>query len=251
VKTPYAGSQTKPLGSFDYDLSSLRILAVQKIDKIVGRFGVQWSPMRCTLVKAGRTVVVYAANSTTLSSSRKAAAKTVFYLRRFKLLYYHWGNVSYMETVFAHRLHALLDLSLQSSDYHLHALQGCGLVGDGPSLGGPVCLLNEDEVSSFTRQSPCTSDSMHSTVRGSSSVRGPPSAFSPPLAPSPLAPPLLLPPPLGLSSLLPSLPLLAPAKPAPPKPDVTEGAIRGKTAGGRRRGRRVRARARCRSCPRR
>jgi hypothetical protein len=127
-----------------------------------------------------------------------------------------------METVLAYRLHAILDLSLQSSDYSLHALQGCGLGGDGPSLGGPVCLLNEDEVSSFTRQSPCTSDNMHSTVRETSSVRGPPSAFSPPLAP-----PLLLPPPLGPSSLLPSLLLLAPTKPAPLKPDITEAARQG------------------------
>jgi hypothetical protein len=138
-----------------------------------------------------------------------------------------------MEHVFAPRLHALLDLSLQSSDYRLHALQGCGLGGDGPSLEGPASLLNEDEVSSFKRQSPCTSDSMHSTVCGASSVRGPPSAFSPPLAPSPLGPPPLVPPPLvppslGPSLLLPSLPLPGPTKPAPPKPDIAEGARQGK-----------------------
>jgi hypothetical protein len=137
-------------------------------------------------------------------------------------LYYHWGNVSYMENVLAPRLHALLDLSLQSSDYRLHALQGCGLGGDGPSLGGPVCLLNEDDVSSFKRQSPCTSDSMQSTVRGPSSLRGPPSAFSPPLALPPLVPP-----PLGPSSLLPSLPLPAPTTPAPPKPYIADGTRRG------------------------
>jgi hypothetical protein len=45
--------------------------------------------MRCTLVKTGRTVVVYAANSTTLSSRGEAAAKTSFYVWLFKLLYYH------------------------------------------------------------------------------------------------------------------------------------------------------------------
>jgi hypothetical protein len=91
--------------------------------------------------------------------------KLPFTCGSFKLLHYHWSNVSYMETVLAPRVHALLDLSLQSSDYRLQALQGCGLGGDGPSLGGPASLLNEDEVSSFKRQSPCTPDSMHSTVR--------------------------------------------------------------------------------------
>jgi hypothetical protein len=84
----------------------------------------------------------------------------------------------------------------------------------------------------FKRQSPCTSDSMHSTVCGTPSVRGQPSAFAPPLAPSPLGPPPLVPPPLVPkapvpSSLLPSLPLPVPTKPAPPKPDVTEGARQG------------------------
>jgi hypothetical protein len=102
-----------------------------------------------------------------------------------------------METVLDSCLHALVDLVLQSGDDHLLTLQGYGLVGDGPSFGGPFCLLNVDEESSFKRQSPRTSDSMHSTVRGPSSVRGPPSAFSPPLAPSPLAPQALEPPPLG------------------------------------------------------
>jgi hypothetical protein len=66
----------------------------------------------------------------------KAAAKTTFYVWLLKLLYYHWGNVSYTETVLAPRLHALLDLSLQSSEYRLHALQGCGHGGERPSLGG-------------------------------------------------------------------------------------------------------------------
>jgi hypothetical protein len=122
-----------------------------------------------------------------------------------------------METVLAPCLHVLRDLALQSGDDRLQALQGCGLGGDGPSLGGPFCLLNEDKLSSFKRQSPRTSDSMHSTVRGPSSVRGPPSAVSPPLAP----------PPIGPSSLPPSLPLPAPTKPAPPKPDIAEGARQG------------------------
>jgi hypothetical protein len=103
-------------------------------------------------------------------------------------------------------------------------------------LGG-LWLLNEDEESSFKRQSPRTSDTIHSKVRGPSSMRGPPSAFSPPLAPSslaspaleplPLARPPLVPPPLGRSCLPPSLPLPAPTKPAPPKPDIADGVRKG------------------------
>jgi hypothetical protein len=163
-----------------------------------------------------------------LRGARPPRKLRTFYVWLLKLLYHRWGNVSYMETVLAPRLHGLLDRFLQSGDDRLHALQSCGLGGDGPSLGGPFCLLNEDEVSSFKGQSYRTLDSMHSTVRRSSSVRGPPSAFSPPLAPPlPLAPPPLVPPPLGPSSLLPSLPLPAPTRPAPPKPDIAQGARQG------------------------
>jgi hypothetical protein len=46
-----------------------------------------------------------------------------------------------METVLAPCLHDLLDLALHSGDDHLHALQGCGLGGDGPSYGGPFLSL--------------------------------------------------------------------------------------------------------------
>jgi DDE superfamily endonuclease len=58
VLTPYAGIVTKRQNSFNCYLSSLRILVEQEFGVIVGRFGVLWSPMRCTLVKAARIVVV-------------------------------------------------------------------------------------------------------------------------------------------------------------------------------------------------
>jgi DDE superfamily endonuclease len=58
VLTPYAGILTKRQDSFNYYLSSLRILVEQVFGVIVGCFGALWSPMRCTLVKAARIVVV-------------------------------------------------------------------------------------------------------------------------------------------------------------------------------------------------
>jgi hypothetical protein len=58
VLTPYAGRLMKRQDSFNYYLSSLRILVEQVFGVVVGRFGVLWSPMRCTIVKAARIVVV-------------------------------------------------------------------------------------------------------------------------------------------------------------------------------------------------
>jgi DDE superfamily endonuclease len=58
VLTPYAGSVTKRQDSFNCYLSFLRIFVEQVFRVIVCRFGVLWSPMRYTLVKAARIVVV-------------------------------------------------------------------------------------------------------------------------------------------------------------------------------------------------
>jgi DDE superfamily endonuclease len=58
VLTPFPGALSSRQEAFNYYLSSLRILVEQVLGVIVGRWGILWSPMRCTLKKATRIVVV-------------------------------------------------------------------------------------------------------------------------------------------------------------------------------------------------
>jgi DDE superfamily endonuclease len=58
VLRPFPGALTSRQEAFNYYLSSLRILVEQVFGVIVGRWGILWSPMRCTLKKATRVVVV-------------------------------------------------------------------------------------------------------------------------------------------------------------------------------------------------
>jgi DDE superfamily endonuclease len=56
--TPFPSALSSRQEAFNYYLSSLRILIEQVFGVIVGRWGILWSPMRCTLKKATRVVVV-------------------------------------------------------------------------------------------------------------------------------------------------------------------------------------------------
>jgi DDE superfamily endonuclease len=56
--TPFPGALSSRQKTFNYYLSSLRILVEQVFGFIVGRWGKLWSPMRYTLKKATRVVVV-------------------------------------------------------------------------------------------------------------------------------------------------------------------------------------------------
>jgi hypothetical protein len=58
VLTPFPGALSSRQEAFNYYLSSLQILVEQAFGVIVGRWGILWSPMRCTLKKATRVVVV-------------------------------------------------------------------------------------------------------------------------------------------------------------------------------------------------
>jgi DDE superfamily endonuclease len=58
VLTLYAGSLTPRQDNFNYYLSSPRIMVEQRFGVIVGRFGILWSPMRCTLSKSSLIIAV-------------------------------------------------------------------------------------------------------------------------------------------------------------------------------------------------
>jgi DDE superfamily endonuclease len=58
VLTPFPGAPSSRQEAFNYYLSSLRFLVEQVFSVIVGSWGILWSPMRCTLKKATRVVVV-------------------------------------------------------------------------------------------------------------------------------------------------------------------------------------------------
>jgi hypothetical protein len=125
-----------------------------------------------------------------------------------KFFYYRSGNISYVETVLAPCLYALLDLALQSGDDHLHALQGCGLGGDSPSRG---CLLPlERRRLGLVQETKSTHIGQHALDCARAVVGGRAAAgVLDPLAPSPLAPPALEPLLLATPSLVPP-PLVPP-----------------------------------------
>jgi hypothetical protein len=59
VLTPYSGRMlTSREDAFNYFLSSCRIFVEQVFGVIVARFGIFWSPMRCSVKKTSRIVVV-------------------------------------------------------------------------------------------------------------------------------------------------------------------------------------------------
>jgi hypothetical protein len=58
VLTLFPGALSNSQEAFNYYQSSLRILVEQVFGVIVGRWGILWSSMRCTLKKATRVVVV-------------------------------------------------------------------------------------------------------------------------------------------------------------------------------------------------
>jgi hypothetical protein len=58
IITPYSGSLTSVQDSFNYFLSSLRIMVEQTFGVVVARWGILWSPLRCSRAKASKILVV-------------------------------------------------------------------------------------------------------------------------------------------------------------------------------------------------
>jgi DDE superfamily endonuclease len=58
ILTPYSGSLTSVQDSFNYFLSSLRIMVEQTFGVLVARWVNIWSPLRCSLAKASEIIVV-------------------------------------------------------------------------------------------------------------------------------------------------------------------------------------------------
>jgi hypothetical protein len=58
VSSPLTLALTSVQDSFNYFLSSLRIMAEQTFGVVVARWGILWSPLRCSLAKASKINVV-------------------------------------------------------------------------------------------------------------------------------------------------------------------------------------------------
>jgi hypothetical protein len=58
VSSPLTLALTSVQDSFNYLLSSLRILVEQAFGVVVARWGILWSPLRCSLAKASKISVV-------------------------------------------------------------------------------------------------------------------------------------------------------------------------------------------------
>jgi DDE superfamily endonuclease len=58
ILTPYTGSLTSVQDFFSYFLSSLRIMEEQTFGVVVARWGILWSPLRCSLAKASKIFVL-------------------------------------------------------------------------------------------------------------------------------------------------------------------------------------------------
>jgi hypothetical protein len=126
------------LGVLHLRLSSLRNLVEQIFGKIVDRFDERWSPMRCTLVNAVRIVLVRCKLHNFIFEERGRREDYLLRVARKVLVLMLEQRLVQGNPVLAPCLPSPLELSLQAGDDRVHALQGCGLGCDGPSLAATL-----------------------------------------------------------------------------------------------------------------